>query len=168
MRIAYCILFFLICSVKTIVAQNIKYTPAYYSVDGARWADSLLNTMSIDEKVGQLFMINVFSNREAYYEREIAEKVNKYKLGGIIFFKGTPFRQAILTNDLQAKSRIPLMIGIDGEWGLQMRLDSTVRYPRQMTLAASGNPYFANVMGKSIAQNCKRLGIHINLLRLLI
>ena len=162
MRNAYCILFFLICSVKTVVAQNTKYTPAYYSVDAARWADSLLNTMSIDEKVGQLFMINVFSNRESYYEREIAEKVSKYKLGGIIFFKGTPYRQAILTNDLQAKSRIPLMIGIDGEWGLQMRLDSTVRYPRQMTLAASGNPYLANLMGKSIAKNCKRLGIHIN------
>lgn len=162
MRILYFILFFLLWSVKTIDAQNIKYTPAYYSTDAARWADSVLATMSIDEKVGQLFMINVFSNRDASYERDIAEKVSRYKLGGIIFFKGTPYRQAILTNDLQAKSKIPLMIGIDGEWGLQMRLDSTVRYPRQMTLAASGNPYLANVMGKAIAQNCKRLGIHIN------
>lgn len=162
MRILYFILFFLIGSVKTIHAQNIKYTPAYYSADGASWADSVLATMSIDEKVGQLFMINVFSNREAYYEKDITDKVSKYKLGGIIFFKGTPYGQALLTNELQAKSRIPLMIGIDGEWGLQMRLDSTVRYPRQMTLAASGNPYLGNVMGKAIAQNCKRLGIHIN------
>ncbi len=162
MRIRYFILLLLIWSVNAVYAQNIKYTPAYYSADAAHWADSVLATMSTDEKVGQLFMINVFSNRDAGYEKDIAEKVSKYKLGGIIFFKGTPYRQAVLTNDLQAKVRIPLMIGIDGEWGLQMRLDSTVRYPRQMTLAASGNPYLANVMGKAIAQNCKRLGIQIN------
>jgi hypothetical protein len=67
-------LFLLICSVKTVDGQNVKYTPAYYSVDAARWADSVLATMSTDEKVGQLFMINIFSNRDAYYEKDIAEK----------------------------------------------------------------------------------------------
>lgn len=143
-------------------AQNVSYKPAYEIPEGAHWADSVLKTLSVEEKIGQLFMINVFSNRDGGYEKEIADKVSRYKLGGVIFFKGTPYRQAILTNKLQSNSHIPLMVGIDGEWGLQMRLDSTVRYPRQMTIAASGNPTLANVMGKAIAKNCKRLGIHIN------
>lgn len=153
---------FLILSLKSSFAQSVKYVPAFYSVESKHWSDSVLATMSTEEKIGQLFMINVFSNKDANYEREITDKVNSYKLGGVIFFKGTPYRQAILTNTLNANSRIPLMIGIDGEWGLNMRLDSTVRYPRQMTLAASGNPRLAYLMGKSIAQNCKRLGIQIN------
>ena len=153
---------FLILSLKSSFAQSVKYVPAFYSVESKHWSDSILATMSTEEKIGQLFMINVFSNKDANYEREITDKVNSYKLGGVIFFKGTPYRQAILTNTLNANSRIPLMIGIDGEWGLNMRLDSTVRYPRQMTLAASGNPRLAYLMGKSIAQNCKRLGIQIN------
>ncbi|MFM7016155.1 MAG: glycoside hydrolase family 3 N-terminal domain-containing protein [Bacteroidota bacterium] len=143
-------------------SQNVKYNPVFGSVESAQWADSIISTMTTEEKIGQLFMIDVFSNRDANYEASMVDLVSKYKLGGVIFFKGTPYRQALLTNNLQAQSRIPLLVGIDGEWGLNMRLDSTVRYPRQMTLAASSNPKLANVMGKSIAQNCKRLGIQIN------
>ena len=156
------LLFALLASVTLSSAQQKKYNPAYYSPAAARWADSILLKLSVEEKIGQLFMINVFSNRDAAYEKEIIDKVEKYKLGGVIFFKGTPYRQAVLTNRLQSTPSVPLMIGIDGEWGLNMRLDSTVRYPRQMTLAASNNPKLAEVMGRAIARNCKRLGVHVN------
>ncbi|HEY6162223.1 MAG TPA: glycoside hydrolase family 3 N-terminal domain-containing protein, partial [Bacteroidia bacterium] len=95
--------------------------------------------------------------------KEVIELIKKNKIGGLIFFQGGPVREAKLTNLYQSISKVPLLISIDGEWGLAMRLDSTIAFPRQMTLGAIQNDSLVYQMGKEIARQCKRMGIHVNL-----
>jgi len=126
------------------------------------WADSTMKKMSVDEKIGQLFMVSAYSNRDTSHSNEILNQISTYYLGGIIFFQGGPLRQARLTNQYQQKSKIPLLIGMDAEWGLSMRLDSTIRYPKQMPLGAIQNDTLIEKMGVAIGKECRRLGVHIN------
>lgn len=126
------------------------------------WVDSVYNSLSEDERIAQLFMVDVWSMRDSAHFRDVEALVRDYKVGGLIFFKGYPYRQATLTNHFQSKAKVPLLIGIDGEWGLSMRLDSTPVYPRQMTLGASANADLMYEMGLSVGAQCKRIGIHFN------
>ena len=100
------------------------------------WADSVFKTLTPEERIAQLFMVAAYSNKDVNHVNQIKELVNKYKIGGLIFMQGGPLRQAALANEYQEISKVPLMMAIDGEWGLAMRLDSTVKYPWQMTLGA--------------------------------
>ena len=126
------------------------------------WADSILAEMTLEEKVGQLFMIATYSNRNESSYEIIRQQIRKYHLGGLIFFQGTAPEQARLTNDYQSISKIPLMIGMDAEWGLGMRLDNTVSFPKQITLGAIENNQLIEDMGFEIGSQLKRLGVHIN------
>jgi beta-N-acetylhexosaminidase len=126
------------------------------------WADSLLNGMSLEEKVGQLFMIETYSNKSQRYYQSIQEKIQKYHLGGLIFFQGTAPVQARLTNEYQALSKTPLFIGMDAEWGLGMRLENTTSFPKQITLGAIKDNSLIEKMGEEIGWEMKRLGVHIN------
>lgn len=128
-----------------------------------RWADSVFSTMTPDERIGQLFMVAAYSNKDKTHVNEIKKLVQDYKIGGLIFFQGGPGREAMLTNTYQACAKVPLLISIDGEWGLAMRLDSTVQFPRQMTLGAIQDEKLIYEMGQEIARECKRIGIHVNL-----
>ena len=136
--------------------------PPDYLTRQERWADSLLATMTLEEKVGQLFMIATYSNRTETYYQQIENNIATYHLGGLIFFQGGPYRQARLTNRYQQLSRIPMMIGIDAEWGLGMRLDSAIEFPKQITLGAIQNNEYVEKFGEEVGRQCKRLGIHIN------
>ena len=100
------------------------------------WVDSIYGQMTLEEKVGQLFMVAAYSNKDTTHTNAIEKLIRNQKIGGVIFFQGGPLRQAILTNRYQSKSKVPLFVGIDAEWGLSMRLDSTYRYPWNMTLGA--------------------------------
>ena len=127
------------------------------------WADSVFATLTPDERLGQLIMVAGYSNRKPSYEDSLVTLVRTYKLGGVVMFQGGPIRQAKLTNRLQALSTVPLLIAMDAEWGLAMRLDSTVRYPYQMTLGAiQGNDSLIYRMGANLARQARRLGMHIN------
>jgi len=126
------------------------------------WADSLLQTMSVDEKLGQLIMIAAYSNKNEEHAEWLEEMVKKHHVGGLIFFQGGPQRQYNLTRQLQAKAKIPLMIGIDAEWGLSMRLDSTMRFPRQMMLGAIANDSLVYEFGREMARQLKTLGVHVS------
>jgi hypothetical protein len=117
-----------------------------------KWADSILATLSIEEKIAQLIMVAAWSNKDEKHIKEIDSLVEKYKIGGLIFFQGGPVRQAMLTNRYQSKSKVPLAIAIDGEWGLAMRLDSTLKYPWQMTLGALEDDKLIFQMGQDIAK----------------
>lgn len=132
------------------------------SINASRWADSVFTTLNYEQKIGQLFMVDAYSDRDSAHQISIENLIVNYHIGGIIFFKGGPLRQAHLTNRYQSLSSLPLLIGIDGEWGLSMRLDSTIRFPRQMTLGAGSGPPAIYRMGEEIARQCKRLGIHLN------
>ncbi|MBD0833320.1 glycoside hydrolase family 3 protein [Aestuariibaculum sediminum] len=126
------------------------------------WVDSVYNNMTLKEKVGQLFMVAAYSNREAKHIDSIQQLIADYGIGGLIFFQGGPVRQANLTNRYQALAKVPLLVGIDAEWGLNMRLDSTSRYPYNMTLGAIQDETIIESIGQQIGKNCKRLGIHLN------
>lgn len=139
-------------------------TPAqipFYNPKAEQWADSVLKTMSLDERIGQLFMAYSRSDKEAKPD-SLAAIIRQYHIGGIMFLKGSPLRQAELTNFFQDNAKFKMLIAIDAEWGLQMRLDSTQRFPRQMTFGSM--PYDSSVyyMASEIARQCKRMGIHIN------
>ncbi len=126
------------------------------------WVDSVYNAMTLKEKVGQLFIVDVLSSKPKKDTDKIKRLIEEYHIGGVIFSKGGPNRQAKLTNEYQALSKIPLLIGMDAEWGLAMRLDSTQAFPWNMTLGAIQNNDLIEETGRQIARHCKRLGVHIN------
>ena len=126
------------------------------------WVDSIMNSMTIDEKIGQLFMIQAYSNLDQKHEDFITEMITKYHVGNLIFMQGTPQKQAVLNNKYQSISKLPLMVGFDGEWGLDMRLEDTYRFPWNMTLGAIRNDSLVKKFGEHLGEHCKRLGIHIN------
>lgn len=107
-------------------------------------------------------MVAAYSGKEEEHVKEIIGLIKNNQIGGLVFFQGGPVRQAVLTNHYQALSKVPLLIGMDAEWGLAMRLDSTVQYPRQMTLGSIQNDTLIYRMASQIAQQCKRLGVHLN------
>jgi beta-N-acetylhexosaminidase len=138
-----------------------KQDPPFYTAD-KHWADSVFASLTPEERIAQLFMVAAYSNKDKTHIKEIRKLVDKYKIGGLIFFQGGPIRQAKLTNAYQFSSKVPLFVAIDAEWGLAMRLDSTVKFPRQMTLGAIQNDSLIYEMGAEIARECKRLGMQIN------
>ncbi|HEX8517162.1 MAG TPA: glycoside hydrolase family 3 N-terminal domain-containing protein [Bacteroidia bacterium] len=135
--------------------------PPFYGKN-TRWADSVFKTLSPDERIAQLFMVAAYSNRDKAHLKEIKTLVDTYKIGGLIFFQGGPVRQAILSNCYQSCSKVPLLISMDAEWGLAMRLDSTTKFPRQMTLGAIQDDSLIYQMGVEIARQTQRLGMQVN------
>ena len=155
-------LLFIICSVCVLQSQRVDPLQAKDAEIQEIWVDSILQNMTIDEKIGQLFMVQAYSNKDQNHEDFITEMITKYHVGNLIFMQGTPEKQAELTNKYQAISKVPLMIGFDGEWGLDMRLKNTYRFPWNMTLGAIQNDSLVQKFGEHLGKHCNRLGIHIN------
>jgi beta-N-acetylhexosaminidase len=133
----------------------------------AHWVDSVFNSLSESERIAQLMVIRAHADRDPAYEQEVENLVRQYKVGGLCFFNpthvGTVEKQAELTNRYQLASRIPLLMTIDGEWGLGMRLrETTISYPKQMMLGAIEDNRLIYKMGREIARQCRRVGIHFN------
>ena len=126
------------------------------------WVNRQYSNMTVDEKIGQLFMISVASNQDIATKNRIGDLIKNYKVGGVIFSKGGPVAQAKLTNKYQKSSRIPLLIGMDAEWGLAMRLDSTYAFPWNMTLGAIQDDKIVEKVAERIGKHAKRIGVHIN------
>jgi beta-N-acetylhexosaminidase len=130
--------------------------------DQEKWVDSVFNALSFEDRLGQLFMVAAYSNKDQRHVNEISNLVKTENLGGLIFFQGGPNRQARLTNYYQAQAKTPLFIAMDAEWGIGMRLDSVENFPKAMTLGAIQNPDLIYEMGTEIARQFKELGMHIN------
>ncbi|WP_235297955.1 glycoside hydrolase family 3 N-terminal domain-containing protein [Portibacter marinus] len=127
------------------------------------WALAELEKMTIEEKIGQLFMIRAHSDKGPDHIAEVERYIRNYKVGGLCFFQGTPEKQAQLTNQYQELSDRPLLIGIDGEWGLGMRFPRhSISYPRQLALGAIQDNRLIYDMGAEVARQMKRIGIHVN------
>jgi beta-glucosidase-like glycosyl hydrolase/CubicO group peptidase (beta-lactamase class C family) len=159
--------YILFLSVVAILFSSFYLVLPYQSIpvflqEKETWSDSILNSMTLDEKIGQLFMVAAYSNKDQNHENGIELMIEKNHIGGLIFFQGGPVRQVRLTNRYQSKSKVPLLIAMDAEWGLGMRLDSTISYPRQMMLGAIQDNRLVFRMGEDIAMQCKRLGVHVN------
>lgn len=127
------------------------------------WVDSVLNKMSKRDKVAQMFFIRALTNADKKYEDSVGKVIRRARIGGLVFFQGGPGRQANLTSTYQKNARVPLLVTLDGEWGLGMRLDSTVSYPYQMALGAVQDTSLVYKMGLEVAKDFKRVGMHMNL-----
>jgi len=126
-----------------------------------KWVDSVYNSMTLERRVGQLINVRAnFPNKECL--PEIQSLIQDYGVGGVTFFRTDALPLLENTNYFQSISEIPLMIAIDGEWGLGMRLNDGISYPYQMTLGAIENQELISEMGVQIAEQCRRLGINVN------
>lgn len=150
-------LLFLCC--YTASAQQ---APPFLNYMNSPWVDSVMKTLSPDERIAQLMVAAAYSNRGPEHRQEMLKLIQEHKVGGLIFFQGGPGREASLTNEYQAASKVPLIIAMDAEWGLGMRLDSTISYPYQMTLGAIQDNNLLYEMGTEVARQLRRAGIHVN------
>ncbi len=169
-RISGIVLFTLVLSVLNvkmsledykIVSGSDSIDPPFYSADSV-WVDSVFNSLSPDERIAQLLMVQAYSDKGAGHEQHISELISEYGIGGLIFMQGGPYRQVNLINKYQSISKVPLLISMDAEWSLSMRLDSVVLYPRQMMLGAIQNDKLIYEMGAEFARQLKRVGVHVN------
>ena len=150
-------LFFVLCA-------NAQRNPLVVkdSLAQQNWVDAKYDAMTMDERLGQLFMVSVASNQDKASTEKVKTLIKEHHIGGVIFSTGGPVRQAKLTNVYQTASKIPLMVGMDAEWGLAMRLDSTYAFPWNMTLGAITDNTVVERVGHQIGVHAKRLGVHIN------
>ena len=140
-----------------------KYTVSANSVPHPEaWADSILSRMTLDEKIGQLFMVAAYSNQNEKYESELEKQIVKHHIGGLIFFQGTPDRQVRLTNRYQKAAKYPLLIGLDAEHGAGWRLKNAMEFPKMGIIGAIRNDSLIYTLGATIARHCQELGVHIN------
>ncbi|MCZ2355874.1 MAG: serine hydrolase [Bacteroidia bacterium] len=134
---------------------------AVFPKTSGNWARSVLDTLSIEGKIGQLFMCSAFSNGKQN-SAEVEYLIKTYRIGGIIWMQGNPRSQVNLNNRYQMLSNIPLLVAQDAEWGLNMRLDSTIRFPKNMALGAIQDDSIIYRYGAELARQCKAVGVHLN------
>jgi beta-glucosidase-like glycosyl hydrolase/CubicO group peptidase (beta-lactamase class C family) len=148
--------------VSFIPVKSQSADPPFLKYMNHPWVDSVLKTLSIDQQIAQCIWIAGYSNRDIAHEVEISDIIRKYGVGGIIFFQGTASKQAELTNFYQKISRVPLLISLDAEWGVGMRIENVDRFPYQMTLGAIKNDSLIYQFGKAVALQFRRLGMQVN------
>lgn len=154
-RISLVSLFFLLVSTAS-TAQT-----------AAVWADSVMKTLSQDEKIAQLIMVRLSSidsktRMVTFYDSTVERDIRKFNIGGICLFQGAPVKQAALVNKLQSIAKTPILMAIDGENGVGMRLDSVAGLPRMMMLGALRDTNLVYRYGNWVAEQCKQLGIQVN------
>ena len=153
------LLFFLLISFFS-YSQNPLITSD--KIEQEVWVDSIYNSLSIDQKIGQLFTIWVATKQGPEKMDEVSSIIKKNHLGGLIFSLGNINDQAKYTNEFQSISKVPLLIGMDAEWGIGMRLDDAFSFPYNMTLGALNDNSLIYRVGKRIGVHAKRIGVHIN------
>jgi beta-glucosidase-like glycosyl hydrolase/CubicO group peptidase (beta-lactamase class C family) len=159
------IVIFIISAIKSVTAQEAA-TPVLASDSAAaakkQWVDSVYNAMTVEQRIGQLFMLRAHSNKSREYHNKVKAEIERFRVGGVCFFQGGPLRQINLVNEYQKVSKVPMFVAIDGEWGVGMRLDSVVDFPRQMTLGATGDDSLIYEIGVEIGRQCRAVGVNID------
>lgn len=126
------------------------------------YVDSVFHRLSRKKRIAQLFIVPAYSNKSPRFQDSIGKLIKKYQPGGIIFFQGSPKKQLMLENCYQELLKTKSLIAMDGEWGLGMRLDSTISFPYQMSLGAIQDNMLISKMSSQIALDFKRMGMQIN------
>lgn len=149
---------------RPVSEQEFSFTPSPppFLSDSSSWVDSVVKSLSPKDWIGQLFMAAAYPNLGKKDVQRVTNLIKDHHIGGIIFFQGTPDEVARLARYYQSISDVPLLIAIDGEWGPSMRIDQTIRYPRQMMLGAINDNDLIYQMGRDIGKQLKMLGIHVN------
>ena len=147
------------------VAQN---KPALNERAARGWVDSVLKTLTPDQQIAQLMVVRLSSydakNKTAiFYDEKVDNLVKQYNIGGVCLFQGSPVKQAEILNRLQAHAKTPILMCIDAEWGVGMRMiDSVLPLPHQMMLGAVSDASIPYQYGQVVAEQCKRIGIQVN------
>jgi beta-glucosidase-like glycosyl hydrolase/CubicO group peptidase (beta-lactamase class C family) len=131
-------------------------------VDADKWATEKLSNMSLDEKIGQFFMVSAYSNQGEKHLKEVESLVTNEKVGGIIFFQGEKANLVSSINRFQSVAKVPLLIGMDAEWGTNMRLFDGERFPFAYTIGAADDVVLSEKIASMMAFECQEMGIHIN------
>jgi len=158
----------LITLFAAIGAMAFQYTPIRQevfittSVSTNSWVEQQLTSMTLREKIGQFFMVAAYSGKDETHHKEIDSLIIKDKVGGIIFFQGNKTNLQTSINRFQSKAKTPLLIGMDAEWGVSMRLDDADRFPYNYTIGAADNIEMTERIAEMMGQECRELGIHIN------
>lgn len=159
------LLLFLISCVCFLSAQGQTVPELFRQVDQARmnhWVDSVFDRLTPEERIGQLFMPVVNPTDDSRNLQTLTRYVEEMKVGGLLFQKGNALKQAEVTNRVQKAAKVPLLISLDGEWGLSMRLDGTTRFPKNMMLGAIEDNRLIEAYGEEVGRQCREMGIHIN------
>jgi beta-N-acetylhexosaminidase len=127
-----------------------------------QWVDSVFNTLTEDEKLGQLFMVAAYSDKGQDHIAELENIIRQYHVGGLVFIKGNLRTQVNLTNHYQSVSKVPLLIAMNAESGLSISKDSSITFPKQLTLGAIKDEKAIYEMGNHLAKQLKRLGVSMN------
>lgn len=147
--------FFLLFSSATFSQSN-------HTADANKWADSVYKSLNRKQRIAQLMIIRAHSNLGKEHVESVTELIKKFNVGGLCFFQGGPVREANLTNYYQSIAKTPLMVTIDGEWGLGMRLDSVINFQRHLMMGALTDAGLVYRFGRAVGEQCKRIGIHVN------
>lgn len=153
----------ILCSFVAVAQTNRKVSEKEI-LKKQHWVDSIYKSLDDTERIGQLFMAQAFSNGKTGPGSvdSIAALIQGHRIGGIIFMQGTPEKQAYLNNLYQRMVNVPLLVAMDAEWGLGMRLTGAKDLPRAMMIGAAHDVKMAYAVGAAVAQQCNRLGVHIN------
>ncbi|GEO12061.1 glycoside hydrolase family 3 N-terminal domain-containing protein [Segetibacter aerophilus] len=153
---------FLLAVFLFLVSYSTSFSQHNSQLPANEWVDSVFKKLSRKQKIAQLMIIRAHSNLGEEHIKQVTELVKKFNVGGLCFFQGGPERQANLTNFYQSIAKTPLMVTIDGEWGLGMRLDSIISFQRQMMIGAVSDAQLFYRFGRAVGEQCKRMGIHVN------
>jgi beta-glucosidase-like glycosyl hydrolase/CubicO group peptidase (beta-lactamase class C family) len=127
------------------------------------WAERQFQSLSLDEKIAQLFIIRLdgyFQNANSPSYRETVDLVDSFGAGGMMFGPGTPMTQVTMANDLQRTAERPLLVSQDTEWGVGMRIDEATTFPPAMALGATRDPSLTYRVGYATAREARALGVH--------
>ena len=137
------------------------------SAAAQRWADSIFKTLSDDERIAQLMVVRLSTidpktKGALFFDKQVTDLVKNYNIGGVCLFQGAPVKQATVINSLQSMAKTPILMCIDAEWGLGMRMDSVIPLNKQMMLGAMQDASIVYRYGKLVGEQCKRIGIQVN------
>jgi CubicO group peptidase (beta-lactamase class C family)/beta-glucosidase-like glycosyl hydrolase len=126
------------------------------------WVDSVFNKLKVQERIGQLFMLSVSANASEDEIDDLISRVRASDPGGLYLRGGGPVSWVSLYNKIQRVSKVPMIVGMDAEWGVGQTIDSLMRFPRPLAIGAIKNDSLVEALGKEIARQMRVLGVHIN------
>ena len=153
------------CPVAQVVVEPVEpllVRPVQDDMQCRLWVDSVLDRLSLKERVGQLFIYTIAPHQDKSNRELLRKVIEDYKVGGLLFSGGLMQNQVVLTNEAQRMADIPLLITFDGEWGLSMRLRDTPAFPKNMVLGCIQNDSLLYEYGREMARQCKELGVQVN------
>ena len=152
------ILLLIITGITSIAANE----PEFLKFKNDKWVKGQLTKMTLDEKIAQLMTIAVYPKQGQQSQNKALEQIKLYKPGGLIIMQGEPFETVKWINEFQKNSKIPLLVAIDGEWGLSMRIDSVMKFPYAQAIGAVQDSTFIYELGRDFGKQLKLMGIHMN------